>query len=119
MSAVPADSFRRYAITFGNRGHKAMDLERYSWQDHVTRSDWWIAELGVTLFAITLLAAASLIEKPIEHDDHPVDPAISVPAMLEPPAEAPGHEERAIESTATTLPLIRSAQPNPEGKCEG
>ena len=49
-----------------------MDLEQYRWRDYVIRSDWWIGERAVTLFALTVLVAASLIEEPIACDYHEI-----------------------------------------------
>jgi hypothetical protein len=97
-----------------------MDLEPYRWQDHVIRSDWWTVELGVTLLAFAALIVASLNEEPSERDFHRIDiVGVSIPAVPEPHADAPGDVASEIESTATTRPLIRSAQPRAEHKCEG
>src|SRR3954452_4184412 len=43
----------------------AMHLEQYRWEDHLIRSGWWIAELGMIMFALAALAAASPIERPL------------------------------------------------------
>jgi hypothetical protein len=60
-----------------------MDLDQYCWRDHVIRSGWWVAELGVALFALTALLAATLIEPTSGDFRHIQTAVIGLPAMPE------------------------------------
>jgi hypothetical protein len=84
-----------------------MDIERYDWRDHIIHPDWWVIELSVALFAIALLLAASLSDKPIEGDDHKAESAsVSSPAMKGPSAD--GGQSMKNGNTARS-PATRSA----------
>src|SRR3954463_9421388 len=90
-----------------------MDLEQYCWRDHVIRSGWWVAELGVTLFALTALLAASLIE-PTDSDFRHIQTApTGVAAMPECHFCQTHLGKGGAGSTMTMKPVIRPAQPHP------
>ena len=95
------------------------DFERYRWQDHVVRRRSWRGDLSFLALVLALLAAASMLERPVPTAGAPGDGAhsrahveVSVPAVDNGPPELirdgrlPARPEPSSEAAVRLLALF-------------
>jgi hypothetical protein len=94
-------------------------FERYRWQDHVVRPRSWLADLTFVALVLSLLAAASMLERPVSTAGAAGDGAhsrahveVSVPAVDNGPPELirdgrlPARPEPSAEAAVRLLALF-------------